>query len=584
MKTESDDPNVIAEETRAANGQAVNIAEWRKYSGAIVASIDKDGAAHLPNVAKINNEFAVGTGSAYTTIQAGVDAAEAVGGGVVILLNQTHTISVPVVISKKTITIRGDGADTLVHYTGITGAAFDCDGINTDPTSLYVGPRFECFKLTGPGYTAGTTIGISFCHYWVSGPHVCDARNKISGLSVTGFYYGIKVHETYEGIVENCYLGENNYGFYGQAANEWVLTANEIQHNHIAGVYLGKATLNGQAGFLVQGGAIEGNFGTGLILESQVITATFVSVDFESNGLGDVSQYDVSMVTTDALMPNNICFLGCNFYSDTTVSVNIAAGWYVNFYGCMLTGGAGCTYSIDGAGALALVIFGCRIIKPCVNLPLGTLVFDGTFSEDLCIANNVPVVFRAAPPGSGLAHHTLKVDASDDMLFWNSLGNLKIWQYDIAKSIIFEMRFNEPKLTISYTGVHVYPLLDVFDNGITLPHAYAESQPALMTGAGQINVWKKTSTAKTYLMTQMGGTNYKVELTTSTPPYINSGNSVGTGAQQTIAHGLSGAPNRVKLWNIDMGCVAYQSAAADATNIYITGLVGMNYGWEAKIV
>lgn len=64
----------------------------------------------------------------------------------------------------------------------------------------------------------------------------------------------------------------------------------------------------------------------------------------------------------------------------------------------------------------------------------------------------------------------------------------------------------------------------------------------------------------------------------------NSGNSVGTGAQQTIAHGLATTPNRIILWPIDLGCPPYQSATADGTNIYITGVLSANYGWEAKIV
>jgi parallel beta-helix repeat protein len=64
----------------------------------------------------------------------------------------------------------------------------------------------------------------------------------------------------------------------------------------------------------------------------------------------------------------------------------------------------------------------------------------------------------------------------------------------------------------------------------------------------------------------------------------NSGISIGTGAQQTIAHGLAATPTRVILWNIDVGCPPYQSAVADATNIYITGVLDMNYGWEAKVV
>ena len=63
----------------------------------------------------------------------------------------------------------------------------------------------------------------------------------------------------------------------------------------------------------------------------------------------------------------------------------------------------------------------------------------------------------------------------------------------------------------------------------------------------------------------------------------NSGNSTGTGAEQTIAHGLEATPNRVILWNIEDGANPYQSTAADATNIYITAVVDKDYGWEALV-
>lgn len=63
----------------------------------------------------------------------------------------------------------------------------------------------------------------------------------------------------------------------------------------------------------------------------------------------------------------------------------------------------------------------------------------------------------------------------------------------------------------------------------------------------------------------------------------NSGLSTGTGAQQTIAHGLVGTPNRVYLSNSGSGANPYQSAAADATNIYITA-VAAAYVWKAEIV
>lgn len=63
----------------------------------------------------------------------------------------------------------------------------------------------------------------------------------------------------------------------------------------------------------------------------------------------------------------------------------------------------------------------------------------------------------------------------------------------------------------------------------------------------------------------------------------NTGSSTGTGAQQTIAHGLDVTPIDVILWDIETGSLPYQSAAADATNIYITASINDDYGWKAEI-
>jgi len=62
----------------------------------------------------------------------------------------------------------------------------------------------------------------------------------------------------------------------------------------------------------------------------------------------------------------------------------------------------------------------------------------------------------------------------------------------------------------------------------------------------------------------------------------NSGNSTGTGAQQTIAHGLNKIPTKTILWNIENGANPYTSAAADGTNIYITAINALDYGWDAS--
>ena len=63
----------------------------------------------------------------------------------------------------------------------------------------------------------------------------------------------------------------------------------------------------------------------------------------------------------------------------------------------------------------------------------------------------------------------------------------------------------------------------------------------------------------------------------------NSGSSIGTGAQQTIAHGCAFTPtyNQVQLSERSTGAsLAYQSAGPDATNIYITAIALKDYNWK----
>jgi len=62
----------------------------------------------------------------------------------------------------------------------------------------------------------------------------------------------------------------------------------------------------------------------------------------------------------------------------------------------------------------------------------------------------------------------------------------------------------------------------------------------------------------------------------------NNGSGTGTGAEQTIAHGLNKTPTKIILWNIEDGANPYISTAATSTNIYITAVSGNDYGWDAS--
>jgi hypothetical protein len=63
----------------------------------------------------------------------------------------------------------------------------------------------------------------------------------------------------------------------------------------------------------------------------------------------------------------------------------------------------------------------------------------------------------------------------------------------------------------------------------------------------------------------------------------NSGYSIGTGSEQTIAHGCSFTPTATQVYLTERrigGALAYQSSAPDATNIYITATNSKDYNWR----
>ena len=64
---------------------------------------------------------------------------------------------------------------------------------------------------------------------------------------------------------------------------------------------------------------------------------------------------------------------------------------------------------------------------------------------------------------------------------------------------------------------------------------------------------------------------------------VAKGTSTGTGASQTIAHGLSSAPNMVSVVPAATG-VSVTNLYADGTNIYLTVTTDKVYSWSAMVV
>ena len=63
---------------------------------------------------------------------------------------------------------------------------------------------------------------------------------------------------------------------------------------------------------------------------------------------------------------------------------------------------------------------------------------------------------------------------------------------------------------------------------------------------------------------------------------VAKGTSTGTGAAQTIAHGLSSTPSLVSVVPAATG-VSVTNLYADDTNLYLTVTVDKSYSWSAMV-
>lgn len=124
---------------------------------------------------------------------------------------------------------------------------------------------------------------------------------------------------------------------------------------------------------------------------------------------------------------------------------------------------------------------------------------------------------------------------------------------------------------------------DLFDGGIFDPAIFDTLPDIAPSGSrrnyisGGANVQYRYDFGNTYVRESFllgGGASKRSE---------NMGTSTGTGSQQTIAHGLGTTPTFVFISTIEDAANAYQSAAADATNIYITAVSGKDYAWAAYV-
>jgi hypothetical protein len=137
----------------------------------------------------------------------------------------------------------------------------------------------------------------------------------------------------------------------------------------------------------------------------------------------------------------------------------------------------------------------------------------------------------------------------------------------------------------SYDTTLIRPIVEFGTLGGSYGTAYYVNPGATPLGiVDDPSIWAAGGT--TY--TGFGGDGTRIRVLSTTRSYwrtSNSGQATGTGAQQTIAHGVSFTPNynQVLLTNLNNGANPYISAVPDATNIYVTAGLGLIFRWEVKL-
>ena len=159
---------------------------------------------------------------------------------------------------------------------------------------------------------------------------------------------------------------------------------------------------------------------------------------------------------------------------------------------------------------------------------------------------------------------------------------------------------NEKAIEITDVGAHTtiprntiitHPHLGLFDYGIYVEYGQKTViRDVYGSGQNTCDVYLDANATDTEIENGVWTSAAKSIITNNPTRVIrkglgweNSGTSTGTGAQQTIPHGLLVTPNRIQLTDLESGANPYQSAAADATNIYVLAVLNQDYLWKAWV-
>ena len=475
-------------------------------------------------------------------IQAAIDALPESGGGVRLLEGTFNTTSaIDIASATKLIHLSGMGQSSIINNQNTS----DGHGISATNTSESLGIRYGVLisDLTIKGASGGGDgIHLEYADcpavrnvYAIeNGRHgIYITRNAASGFEgdslIIGSYLlsntldGVYVDaNVHEAFVLNNHIEDNGrYGVNSHQGNFNVnIIGNNIEDNGSSAIYIGDATM-----LLIASNVLEGTGDAVIAING----STWGRIAISCNQI-DAAVRGIRFTNSSTI--ENVSITGNTFDQLTGSSATIQK---VNFLSI-----SGNTASRTGeltVGGFYLntvkqaTILGNSLQSEAVSVALGGMC------NNCVIADNVFETEYAGEDPNNRCN--IRLDTSSNILVSNNILK-KYGEINLIENIFISGTLTGSKVA----GNHL--------SGATTPIATITADLIVKDNIGYITK--------------------------------NSGTSTGTGAQQTIAHGLAATPTKVILWDIEDGANPYQSAVADATNIYITAVINQDWGWEVEII
>jgi len=606
--TISNDPNVITLRVRGANGQATDMFVVEKYDGTDVFVVDKDGnvttALDVRGTSYVvwksgttcyaKNGSNGGITSSSTSIATVLTAviADISAGGKILVRNGAYSEAVAtlVTINKANVTIEGE--DKLA--TVFTNVSFSV-GAN--------GVTLRRFTVTGTVASAGTAISVGntrndatfedvrvqtltscLSAFGLGGNCARIRYTRCEAIDIDGFgFYNVSDHGTdvfediwYEGcLAKNCGSATSNAWATGYDFSENPTLKNCFVSNcraegcwesgfHIEptvreNVVISNCTSegNGQkpgftfgSGFCVCGDIrltgchAKDNLGSGFYFTNDVANHAGTLIIEGCDDDGSVTGISTPGTTGGQTFINDFVSIGAG------EPIHILSGKNIhveNLRAIDPTGGnVGSEYWFAMLGSTSY---------PCVDCDFDVhLSCDDALTYGIYMGQGTRVRFSG---------HLQVPNVTECALLINGGTDIDVTDFKIE--------------TLVNMGVYVKNGTSCARIKVARGHLVDSGGAALIgikgQTAGNVAVERET-TRLTGFVTGFTGCKFDE----------NAGKSTGTGAEQTIAHLLTVAPTIVMLSNTTaLGCPPYQSTAADATNIYVTGVNGKPFAWEAKV-